>query len=590
MQAQARGAWEKSRHERLLSLTQTLRGLEDMPIEHQEEVLKTLQTDSHLLQEREPSVAISDLIEASQNQANTIEHLGRVSDSHVNLSTGLSLDGIKPDQTFGGDPSRVESGILLGTPSGSEQAIKSAMEPQSHINTIDTDVTMPKETVVQNASEVALSTKPSLSEQLHVTRACNSPKVEADEHHELKLGTLETTESPSSLSEDRVRASLDLTGAESSVGNTEGLDNFPEYGSVPHSTEIKQRIDSLQNESNKALVNRIFGLFDHYNRTTASGSDGTISALSATTDVQDIPTIPISKIQLKYAQEEAKIWKQLVTSSDSVNVDLARVAEMVEQFASVELHSDEMIRDQTMLEEEIEPSISERSAKLEEQSGIMAASLARRANPPTALTYAESRLILEAMGIPCIQSYLPYEAEALACGLVLHGLADFVGSEDTDVLMYNAPLLRNLTKRNVPLQVIPPSVETYLGLSRAAFMDAAILMGTDFVRRVGGIGPSTAWRLMHKYGSIEVMLEQEPKFRPSDIAEYLEQVKVAREIFSTIPPAPAAEDVLPGHWDEQAVYDVMSRFGLQQYLEDTQTIPGALATNYYTHDPEFKIT
>jgi flap endonuclease-1 len=50
-------------------------------------------------------------------------------------------------------------------------------------------------------------------------------------------------------------------------------------------------------------------------------------------------------------------------------------------------------------------------------------------------------------------------------------------------------------------------------------------MGTDFVKRVGGIGPVTAWRLMHEYGSIEVMLEQEPKFRPSDVAEYLEQVR-----------------------------------------------------------------
>jgi flap endonuclease-1 len=91
--------------------------------------------------------------------------------------------------------------------------------------------------------------------------------------------------------------------------------------------------------------------------------------------------------------------------------------------------------------------------------------------------------------------------------------------------VYNAPLLRNMTNRQVPLQIIPPSVETGLGLSRAAFVDAAILMGTDFVRRLGGVGPSTAWRLMNTYGSIERMLEQESKFRPPDVAEYLEQVR-----------------------------------------------------------------
>lgn len=50
-------------------------------------------------------------------------------------------------------------------------------------------------------------------------------------------------------------------------------------------------------------------------------------------------------------------------------------------------------------------------------------------------------------------------------------------------------------------------------------------MGTDFVRRVKKVGPNTAWRLMREYGSIERMLEEEPKFRPPDVAEYLEQVR-----------------------------------------------------------------
>lgn len=91
--------------------------------------------------------------------------------------------------------------------------------------------------------------------------------------------------------------------------------------------------------------------------------------------------------------------------------------------------------------------------------------------------------------------------------------------------MYNAPLLRHLTDRKVPLQIISPSTETGLGLSRSAFVDAAILMGTDFVRRLGGIGPHTAVRLMHTHGSIERMLEEESKFRPPDVAEYIEEVR-----------------------------------------------------------------
>jgi flap endonuclease-1 len=94
-----------------------------------------------------------------------------------------------------------------------------------------------------------------------------------------------------------------------------------------------------------------------------------------------------------------------------------------------------------------------------------------------------------------------------------------------DVLLYNAPLLRHMTNSNVPLQIIPPSTETGLGLSRSAFVDTAILMGTDFTSRVKKIGPNTAFSLMLKHGSIERMLEEEPKFRPTDVADYLEQVR-----------------------------------------------------------------
>ncbi|CCO28802.1 hypothetical protein BN14_02800 [Rhizoctonia solani AG-1 IB] len=580
--------------ERRRSLRMQAQAREDMPIEHQQEVLKTLKTDPHLPQKYYTSTDTSDLIEAPQIQVGTTGRLGQVSDAHVNPPTSgpLPFDGANPTQKLEEDPTDIEPELLLGETfsnnailSGSEQDTKSAVGSQPHVDKTNADASMPKEIIDRNASEITFSTKSSLPEQLDATGADNTPSSKAEEYPKLKLDTLETTKLPSSWSGSPVRT-LDLTEAESSMEDARGFSDIPGYDSVPQWTEIKRRIDSLQSESNKALASRIFDLFDHYNRTTTSGSDGTISALSAATDVQDMPIIPISRVQLKYSQEEAKIWKQLVTSSDSTTVDLARVVEMVEEFASAEVETEE--KDKIVLEEEAELSITERSAKLEEQSSIMAASLARRANSPKALTYAESRLLLEAMGIPCIQSYLPYEGEALASSLVLHGLADFVGSEDTDVLMYNAPLLRNLTNRNLPLQIIPPSVEINLGLSRSAFMDAAILMGTDFVKRVGGIGPVTAWRLMHEYGSIEVMLEQEPKFRPSDVAEYLEQVKVARKIFNTIPPAPPAEDILPGHWDEQAVHDVMTRFELHSYLEDDQTIPGALAANYYDDGPESK--
>ncbi|CAE6518599.1 unnamed protein product [Rhizoctonia solani] len=585
VQAQARGAWEKSRHERLLSLTQALRGLEGLSVDHQQEALKTLQIDP---QSPSPPGATTPG-STDLHQVDTTVYLGQEPSAGANpLTSGsASLEGTNLDQTSGHDPGSTEPELLnqaLSTTSGlfgDEWDTKNKYPGPRPLDDV---------IYADGLEDTVPQTAPPLPKQTEATRKLKDAgnKSPSDTDETLNLGVPETLfTSFKDQPGDQSRTSLDIGVVESTMESTDKLSNTEDRLS-PQWTEAKLRIDSLQNEDSKALTYKILDLFDHYNRTTALSPDGTIPALGMVTNAQDTPVIPISRVQLKYTQEEAKLWKQLVALPETPTVDLAQVVEMVEQFASVELPKDETPSDEITLEEEAEPPISERSAKLEEQSGLMAASFARRANPPTPLTYAESRLILEAMGIPCVQSSLPYEAEALACSLVLNGLADFVGSEDTDVLMYNAPLLRGMTNQKVPLQIIPSSIETNLGLSRAAFVDAAILMGTDFVKRVGGVGPTTAWRLMHQYGSIEVMLERESKFRPPDVSEYLEQVKVARMIFGTIPPAPAAEDISPGHWNEQAVYDVMSRFELQRYLNQDQVIPDALSANYYDDDSESK--
>ena len=65
------------------------------------------------------------------------------------------------------------------------------------------------------------------------------------------------------------------------------------------------------------------------------------------------------------------------------------------------------------------------------KSSVIAESYLRRRNPPSSETYQESKAILHAMGVPCIESTGPFEAEALASSLVLRGLADYVASEDT---------------------------------------------------------------------------------------------------------------------------------------------------------------
>jgi hypothetical protein len=68
---------------------------------------------------------------------------------------------------------------------------------------------------------------------------------------------------------------------------------------------------------------------------------------------------------------------------------------------------------------------------LSRRSETLSKSYEKRNNPATSKTYQESKLILQALGVPCIETAGPYEAEALAVSLVHHGFADYVASEDT---------------------------------------------------------------------------------------------------------------------------------------------------------------
>lgn len=80
---------------------------------------------------------------------------------------------------------------------------------------------------------------------------------------------------------------------------------------------------------------------------------------------------------------------------------------------------------------QLDPAVFTDLRSMMEKSSLLSVNYNRTANPPTTQTYADSKAILAALGVPCIESSGPYEAEALASAIVLSGLADYVASEDT---------------------------------------------------------------------------------------------------------------------------------------------------------------
>ncbi|KAI0739004.1 PIN domain-like protein [Daedaleopsis nitida] len=265
----------------------------------------------------------------------------------------------------------------------------------------------------------------------------------------------------------------------------------------------------------------------------------------------------LSKTQHGLMIEEGRFWEQLVEAVEKGDINVLEAAQLAES--------------------------------LESKSSMLSESYMRRTHPPTSQTYDESKEILHAMGIPCIEPSGPYEAEALAASVVLHGHADYVASEDTDVLIYDAPLIRNLGSINGPIVVISGAeVRTVLQLDRAQFIDFALLLGTDFSQRIKNVGPTRALKFIREHGKIEQVLQHETKYPPRiSLNAYLEQVQLAREVFQTLPPMPDVTSFNPGNSDEKEVWMILEKYGLRRYVIDQfeADCSQALSGNYFEDNP-----
>ena len=258
----------------------------------------------------------------------------------------------------------------------------------------------------------------------------------------------------------------------------------------------------------------------------------------------------MSKSQLQMTVDEGRIWQSLSTSS---------------------------------LPAEAEESLR----SLANKSSAVSYSYYRRTNLPSPETYDECKEIIHSMGVPCIAATGPFEAEALASSLVIHGHADFVASEDTDVIVYDAPLIRNIANRDCPLVVVSgPDVRDALELDRSRFIDFILLLGTDFSQRIKNVGPQRALKFIKEYGSIEAVVEHEAKYPPRiPIATYLAQVQVARTVFKTLPPVPARELLQPFEADPATISYIIQKYRLQRVLHEHWNHESALSGNYFHDNP-----
>lgn len=122
----------------------------------------------------------------------------------------------------------------------------------------------------------------------------------------------------------------------------------------------------------------------------------------------------------------------------------------------------------------------------------------------------ESKSLISALGIPVINS--PGAAEAQCAELVRLRIATNCNSQDYDALLFGAPnVIRNFNKsaRTYPSQLNLNSVLKRLKISYFQLIDLAILIGTDYNKKIQGIGPKTALKLIIKHKSLENIIASE---------------------------------------------------------------------------------
>lgn len=155
------------------------------------------------------------------------------------------------------------------------------------------------------------------------------------------------------------------------------------------------------------------------------------------------------------------------------------------------------------------------------------------------------------------------------------------------MLIYEAPLIRNISNRTGPISIISGSdVRSLLQLSRSSFIDFALLLGTDFSPRIKNIGPRRALNFIRTYGSIERVLKEEPQYPPRMSPEtYLAQVSLARMIFQTLPPPPPPDLLQQGKYDESAISEILMRYKLQRAVSPDWAYSEALSGNFFNDNP-----
>ena len=151
--------------------------------------------------------------------------------------------------------------------------------------------------------------------------------------------------------------------------------------------------------------------------------------------------------------------------------------------------------------------------------------------------------------------------------------------------------MKNITSRVEPLVIVSGAeVRAELDLDRDAFVDFALLLGTDFSQRISKVGPTRAYKLIKNHGSIERIIELETKYEPKVPREdYLAEVELGRLVYKTLPAVPVSElkKEIKKKKDDKKVVKLLQRHGLFREMGNISVADcqALLDGNYFSDSP-----
>lgn len=232
-------------------------------------------------------------------------------------------------------------------------------------------------------------------------------------------------------------------------------------------------------------------------------------------------------------------------------------------------------------------------ADLHAQSAELAHGYQQRSRTVSKETHEEVESLIRAMGVPLLKTSSESVHEAEALGAVLYHTGDVaaVFTEDTDVLLYDAPIVRDFVGRTkTPTIIHGRELREAFGLDVSAFIDLGLLCGSDFMETIPKVGPVTAFKLIKEHGSIEQILQADadrpkPRCILPDIASYLESLSLAREVFHSPPLLPTEPGVMNSQpVDREALAAILQKYGIDTLPKipnenfDNLEIPSRIST------------